>query len=239
MGQPATAQEDDPYAGNEAERPFLKDGQKSHELQAYPVQPPAYPGEAPAPVRRDTHRSLGETVQKPKWAPPGSILRCYQQANYCTILQWVMSFFVMGTAASVVDKREYLESTKPYSITALALVSLSLPYQECATTQTSQGIWFILTLFFRLRYKAASPSTAKPSTMYVVWTGIYLLLWGAALGCSIALMVIVKPYDGERDTGVMSYDCGKSAKKPCHPFTNRGRLTTNVSILLSFCCAGL
>lgn len=110
---------------DEASRALLHDQEhKPFELQSYPTQPPNYPEAVSAPVRRSTHRSLVETVQRPRWAPPGSILRSYQQANYCIILQWVMSFFVLGSAAFVVDKRDVLPSSMPYSITALVLVSV-------------------------------------------------------------------------------------------------------------------
>lgn len=124
----AAATSQDQSHEDEASRALLQDHEhKPFELQSYPTQPPNYQEavSAPdtAPIRRPTHRSLAETVQKPRWAPPGTILRSYQQANYCIILQWVMCFFVLGSAANVVDKRGVLPSSLPYSVTALVLVS--------------------------------------------------------------------------------------------------------------------
>lgn len=116
-----------PRTSNEASIALLEDHQKSqahaHELHSYPTQPPNYQEATSAtPLRRTT--TLRDVAKKAQWAAYGSIRHCYQQANFCVILQFVLSFFVLGSAAGTLDKRDVLPDTTPIAIAALAFVRL-------------------------------------------------------------------------------------------------------------------
>ncbi|KAK2595539.1 hypothetical protein QQS21_006713 [Conoideocrella luteorostrata] len=173
----------------------------------------------PGIVKRPTNATFREMLRNPRFSPPGTILRVYQQSNYLVLLQWVLAFFLLGSAARVVDVGDELKTSRTMGIVMLC-IKLELWGEKAK--ERAQAIFFIISICSRLRYSSASAETPKPTASFSLFCTACFLLWCTSMGLGIAAVVLSRPYENEKNMDVLTNKgCGKRKKRPCHPATRR------------------
>ncbi|PWI73011.1 hypothetical protein PCL_10026 [Purpureocillium lilacinum] len=154
-----------------------------------------------------------------RWAPAGSINNIYQKASLCLVALWLLSFIVLGAAASVLAPAEHLPEVIPLAAYAVA----------CA------GI-HILLLFFQLRTKPGSDKSPSPPASYLAGTAVSIVMWAGVVGCAVPMLLWTRGVRDERDESTTTYHCGKHSSGPCHPHTARAVLFERAVFVLVVSC---
>lgn len=76
-----------------------------------------------------------------RWAPAGSINNIYQKANLCLVALWLLSFIVLGAAASVLAPAEHLPEVIPLAAYAVACVSAICIHVPCSLPSLTPPGW--------------------------------------------------------------------------------------------------
>lgn len=105
---------------------------------------------------------------------------------------------------------------------------------------SGQAILNVVAVPWRLRYKSASATTAKPPVAFTALLIAFTVLWAAASACGIVMVHISIPYRNELDMTTLHYSgCGKYKRPPCHYATKRSGNFQAAMFCMCFAIASL